>query len=57
MREWNEPTLDELNVSETAKKGDNNGNNDTHEHKGWCPMHKNSAAGICTCGASINNPS
>lgn len=51
MREWNEPTLDELNVSETAKKGDNNGNNDTNNHKGWCPMHKQPELGICTCGA------
>lgn len=47
MKKWNEPVLDELNVSETMKKG----NNDTHNHKGWCEMHKNPEKGICTCGA------
>ena len=55
MREWNEPVLDELNVSETMKPGNGNGNNDTNEHLGWCPMHKNPTAGICTCGALSNS--
>lgn len=49
MKKWNEPVLEELNVSETMKG--NNGNNDTNTHKGWCEMHKHPENGICTCGS------
>lgn len=53
MRAWNEAKIEELSFASTQ----NNGNNDTHEHKGWCEMHKHPENGICTCGLVVNNPS
>lgn len=53
MKEWQDAVLEELDVKETAKK--DNGNNDTHEHLGWCAMHKNPGAGICTCGVGLTS--
>lgn len=51
MKQWKNCEVIELNFTETKKK--DNGNNDTHEHKGWCEMHKHPERGICTCGAAI----
>lgn len=53
MKKWENAVIEELEISATA----NNGNNDTHEHLGWCEMHKHPENGICTCGAGAKNPS
>lgn len=50
MKNWTTPTIEELDIKSTAKN-DNNGNNDTHTHKGWCEMHKHPENNVCTCGA------
>lgn len=47
MKIFDEVFLEELDINATA----NNGNNDTHIHKGWCEMHKHPERGNCTCGA------
>jgi len=54
MKEWNTPALENLEINQTAKKG--NGNNDTNIHKGWCEMHKHPENGVCTCGAISDEP-
>lgn len=51
MKKWDSPVIETIELSATAK----NGNNDTHNHKGWCEMHKHPELGICTCGASNNS--
>lgn len=48
MKIWSTPVIEELDINQTTKP--NNGNNDTHNHKGWCSMHKSPELGICTCG-------
>lgn len=60
MKEWKECDIVELDIEKTEKQSNNswnNGNNDTHIHKGWCEMHKHPENGICTCGVTLNGQS
>lgn len=51
MKKWQAPIIEELKFTDTEKPNKNNGNNDTHKHKGWCEMHWHPENNICTCGA------